>query len=214
MTDSPSTGRLLFVRTFAKPVMLEFDQRRGSSVDGAQLRKAGERRYGLIAGRRHRDGPCQWQPVLGQPVPRAAECGCLCAVEGTTPRRWGHQLRPSASQDSAGALPETGCSGDCLSKACGRALAAIVLASGYLPAHGVGIGCIAWVERHRCIERDSDSKKDNHSKAILCPESAAAPTAKDNQSRRNRRQGQITQPAPFSATFYRPKCASLCVREY
>jgi hypothetical protein len=34
---------------FAKPVMLEFDQRQGSSDGGAVLLKAAERRYGLIA---------------------------------------------------------------------------------------------------------------------------------------------------------------------
>jgi len=40
---------LLFPEIFAKPVMLEFDQRQGSSDGGAVLLKAAERRYGLIA---------------------------------------------------------------------------------------------------------------------------------------------------------------------
>src|SRR5580692_13162784 len=35
---------------FAKPVILEFDQRQGSSDGGAVLLKAAETRYGLIAG--------------------------------------------------------------------------------------------------------------------------------------------------------------------
>jgi hypothetical protein len=40
---------LLFPEIFTKPVMLEFDQRQGSSDGGAVLLKAAERRYGLIA---------------------------------------------------------------------------------------------------------------------------------------------------------------------
>ena len=49
MTDSIATERLLFPEIFAKPVVLEFDQRQGSSDGGAVLLKAAERRYGLIA---------------------------------------------------------------------------------------------------------------------------------------------------------------------
>ncbi len=49
MTDSTATERLLFPEIFAKPVVLEFDQRQGSSDGGAALLKAAERRYGLIA---------------------------------------------------------------------------------------------------------------------------------------------------------------------
>ena len=49
MTDSTATERLLFPEIFAKPAMLEFDQRQGSSDGGAVLLKAAERRYGLIA---------------------------------------------------------------------------------------------------------------------------------------------------------------------
>jgi hypothetical protein len=40
---------LLFPEIFAKPVVLEFDQRQGSSDGGAVLLKAAENRYGLIA---------------------------------------------------------------------------------------------------------------------------------------------------------------------
>jgi hypothetical protein len=40
---------LLFPEIFTKPVMLEFDQRQGSSDGGAVLLKAAEKRYGLIA---------------------------------------------------------------------------------------------------------------------------------------------------------------------
>jgi len=40
---------LLFPEIFAKPVVLEFDQRQGSSDGGAVLLKAAEQRYGLIA---------------------------------------------------------------------------------------------------------------------------------------------------------------------
>lgn len=49
MNDSSATERLLFPEIFAKPVMLEFDQRQGSSDGGAVLLKAAEARYGLIA---------------------------------------------------------------------------------------------------------------------------------------------------------------------
>lgn len=50
MNDSSATERLLFPEIFAKPVILEFDQRQGSSDGGAVLLKAAEARYGLIAG--------------------------------------------------------------------------------------------------------------------------------------------------------------------
>jgi hypothetical protein len=49
LTDSTATERLLFPEIFAKPVVLEFDQRQGSSDGGAVLLKAAEQRYGLIA---------------------------------------------------------------------------------------------------------------------------------------------------------------------
>src|ERR1022692_5194781 len=49
LTDSTATERLLFPEIFAKPVMLEFDERQGSSEGGAVLLKAAERRCGLIA---------------------------------------------------------------------------------------------------------------------------------------------------------------------
>ena len=49
MTDSIATERLLFPEVFAGPVVLEFDQRQGSSDGGAVLLKAAEQSYGLIA---------------------------------------------------------------------------------------------------------------------------------------------------------------------
>ena len=49
MTDSIATERLLFPEIFARPVVLEFDQRQGTSDGGAVLLKAAERGYGLIA---------------------------------------------------------------------------------------------------------------------------------------------------------------------
>lgn len=49
MNDSSATERLLFPEIFDKPVILEFDQRQGSSDGGAVLLKAAETRYGLIA---------------------------------------------------------------------------------------------------------------------------------------------------------------------
>jgi hypothetical protein len=49
LTDSNATERLLFAEIFAKPVVLEFDQRQGSSDGGAVLLKAAEIRYGMIA---------------------------------------------------------------------------------------------------------------------------------------------------------------------
>jgi hypothetical protein len=48
LTDSIATERLLFPEIFAKPVILGFDQRQGSSDGGAVLLKAAERRFGLI----------------------------------------------------------------------------------------------------------------------------------------------------------------------
>jgi hypothetical protein len=50
LTDSTATECLLFPEIFAKPIMVEFDQRPGSSDGGAVLLKAAERRYGLISG--------------------------------------------------------------------------------------------------------------------------------------------------------------------
>jgi hypothetical protein len=49
LNDSSATERLLFPEIFDKPVILEFDQRQGSSDGGAVLLKAAETRYGLIA---------------------------------------------------------------------------------------------------------------------------------------------------------------------
>ena len=49
MNDSSATERLLFPEIFTKQVILEFDQRQGSSDGGAALLKAAETRYGLIA---------------------------------------------------------------------------------------------------------------------------------------------------------------------
>ncbi len=40
----------MFPELFAKPAELKFDQRQGSSVGGAVLLKAAERRYGWIEG--------------------------------------------------------------------------------------------------------------------------------------------------------------------
>ena len=50
MTDFTTTECLLFPDLFAKPAVLKFDQRQGSSDGGAVLLKAAERRYGLIEG--------------------------------------------------------------------------------------------------------------------------------------------------------------------
>jgi hypothetical protein len=49
LTDSTATERLLFPEIFDKPVVMQFDQRQGSSDGGAVLLKAAERRYGLIS---------------------------------------------------------------------------------------------------------------------------------------------------------------------
>jgi hypothetical protein len=48
--DFTTTQRMLFPEIFAKPAVLQFDQRQGSSDGGAILLKAAERRYGLIGG--------------------------------------------------------------------------------------------------------------------------------------------------------------------
>jgi hypothetical protein len=50
MSEDSTTERLFFPDIYDKPVVLEFDQRNGSSDGGAVLLKAAERRYGLIAG--------------------------------------------------------------------------------------------------------------------------------------------------------------------
>ena len=49
MIDNSTTQCLLFPDIFHKPVVLQFDQRQGSSDGGALLLKAADRRYGLIA---------------------------------------------------------------------------------------------------------------------------------------------------------------------
>ena len=48
MFDDSTTQCLLFPEIFAKPILLQFDQRQGSSDGGAILLKAAERRYGLL----------------------------------------------------------------------------------------------------------------------------------------------------------------------
>ena len=48
MIDFTTTECVLFPELFAKPSVLQFDQRQGSSDGGAILLKAAERRYGLI----------------------------------------------------------------------------------------------------------------------------------------------------------------------
>ena len=50
MFDDSTTQCLLFGEMFFKPTVLQFDQRQGSSDDGAILLKAADRRYGLIGG--------------------------------------------------------------------------------------------------------------------------------------------------------------------
>ena len=45
MTDYTTTECLLFPELFAKPAVLKFDQRQGSSDGGAILLKAAERRH-------------------------------------------------------------------------------------------------------------------------------------------------------------------------
>ena len=50
MIDFTTTECVLFPELFAKPAVLQFDQRQGSSDGGAILLKAAERRYGLIGG--------------------------------------------------------------------------------------------------------------------------------------------------------------------
>ena len=48
MIDFTTTQCLLFPEIFAKPAVLQFDQRQSSSDGGAILLKAADRRYGLI----------------------------------------------------------------------------------------------------------------------------------------------------------------------
>ncbi len=50
MIDDSTTPCLLFPETFAKPAVIQFDQRQGSSDGGAMLLKAADRRYRLIEG--------------------------------------------------------------------------------------------------------------------------------------------------------------------
>ena len=50
MSDDSTTQCWLFPEIFAKPTVLQFDQRHGSSDGGAILLKAADRRYGLIGG--------------------------------------------------------------------------------------------------------------------------------------------------------------------
>ena len=48
MSDDSTTQRLLFPGIFRKPVVAQFDQRKGSSDGGALLLKAADRHYGLL----------------------------------------------------------------------------------------------------------------------------------------------------------------------
>ena len=48
MSENTTTQRLLFSDLFPKPVVVEFDQRQGSSDGGAILLKAADRRPRLI----------------------------------------------------------------------------------------------------------------------------------------------------------------------
>jgi len=48
VSDDSTTQCLLLPEIFGKPVVLQFDQRNGSSDGGAILLKAADRRYGLI----------------------------------------------------------------------------------------------------------------------------------------------------------------------
>jgi len=50
VSDNSTTECLLFAEIFSKPVVVQFDQRQGSSDGGAILLKAAERGYGLIGG--------------------------------------------------------------------------------------------------------------------------------------------------------------------
>ena len=50
MPDFTTTQRCLFPDIFCQPTVLQLDQREGSSDGGAILRKAADRRYGLISG--------------------------------------------------------------------------------------------------------------------------------------------------------------------
>jgi len=49
MSEDNTTQCLLFPEIFRKPVVVQFDQREGSSDGGALLLKAADRRYGLVA---------------------------------------------------------------------------------------------------------------------------------------------------------------------
>src|ERR1035441_9620445 len=145
------------------------------------------------------DRPHQLQPLLGQPVPRAADRRRLCVDAGTAPVCCWHQLRKGASLDTARTLPETGCAGDGLGTAHGRAPAAIVPVTGHLPAHGHGAGSFAWVERPRCTERNPYSPDEADKMGNLCLKIATAPPPNANQASRCVLHGTITPTSPCSA---------------
>src|ERR1700682_3124237 len=50
MSEDSTTQCLLFPGIFRKPIVAQFDQREGSSDGGAQLLKAADRHYDLVAG--------------------------------------------------------------------------------------------------------------------------------------------------------------------
>jgi hypothetical protein len=50
VSQDSTTECLLFPEIFSKPVVVQFDQRQGSSDGGALLLKAADRGYGLIGG--------------------------------------------------------------------------------------------------------------------------------------------------------------------
>src|ERR1035437_3502161 len=162
-----------------------------------------------------RDGnrPHQLQPLLGQPVPCAADCRSLRADAGTATERCWHQLRSGSSLDSTGALPETGGAGGRLGTAHGCALAAIVSASGDLPTYGAGAGSIAWVERHR-------SPPDipiGMTETTTWESPVSNPLQRRDQLpirlRSNLQPSKITPPLPLSAILHRAKRRTRCVHE-
>jgi len=141
-------------------------------------------RKGLLPARRNReqdqgtartgDRPHQLQPLLGQPVPRAADRRGLCADAGVAPVCRGHQLRSGTGMDAAGTLLEAGYTGSGLGATDGRAPAAIVPVSGDLPAHGNGTGSFARVERPRSPEEHPFSPDPTDNKGKPCPKIVAA----------------------------------------
>ena len=90
MIEYSTTQCVMFPEIFAKPAVLQFDQRNGSSDGGAILLKAADRRYGLIRASRRMSArqaaSRQGRSLLARVVWRSACSRSPAAIQTPTTR--------------------------------------------------------------------------------------------------------------------------------